>query len=183
MSVQQFLKELKAYGIANEVPNISEVNAKFLQDLIFLKQPQKMLEIWTANGYSAIQFALELQKYSGKLTTIEFSTLSYEQALKNFETAWVAQTIDARLGNALDILPTLTENYEFVFIDGMKRRTKDFLELVWEKVPVWGIIIVDDVIKFREKMVGFWEYLEEKNIEYNIIPIDIEDGIVMIIKK
>ncbi len=32
-------------------------------------------------------------------------------------------------------------------------------------------------------MVGFWEYLEEKNIPYNIIPIDVDDGIVMIIKK
>lgn len=183
MEIQQFLKELKAFGIANEVPNISEVNAKFLQDLIFLKKPQKMLEIGTANGYSAIQFALELQKYGGKLTTIEFSSLSHEQALKNFERAQVSQTIDARLGNALDILPTLQETYEFVFIDGMKRRTKDFLELVWDKVPVWWIIIIDDVIKFREKMVGFWEYLEEKNISYNIIPIDVDDGIVMIIKK
>jgi predicted O-methyltransferase YrrM len=141
-----------------------------------------MLEIGTANGYSAIQFALELRNTGGKITTIEFSTLSHGQAVQNFETAGVQDLIDSRLGNALDILPTLEETYDFVFIDGMKRRTKDFLELVWEKVPEGGIIIVDDVIKFREKMVGFWEYLEEKNIAYNIIPIDIDDGIVMIVK-
>jgi predicted O-methyltransferase YrrM len=90
--------------------------------------------------------------------------------------------IDSRLGNALDIIPTLEENYDFVFIDGMKRRTKDFLELVWDKVLPGGIIIIDDVIKFREKMVGFWEHLEEQKIPYNIIPIDVDDGIVMIVK-
>lgn len=182
MEINQFLKELKAYGIANEVPNISEVNARFLRDLIKIKQVKNMLEIGTANGYSAIQFALELRNTWGKITTIEFSTLSHGQAVQNFETAGVSNIIDSRLGNALDIIPVLTEIYDFVFIDGMKRRTKDFLELVWEKVPEGGIIIVDDVIKFREKMVGFWEYLEEKNISYNIIPIDIDDGIVMIVK-
>jgi predicted O-methyltransferase YrrM len=64
----------------------------------------------------------------------------------------------------------------------MKRRTRDFLELSWDKVEAGGIIIVDDVIKFREKMIGFWEYLENNNIEYNVIPIDIDDGIVMIVK-
>ncbi len=182
MDLHQFLYDLKQHGIANEIPNISEVNARFLRDLIKIKKVKNMLEIWTANGYSAIQFALELKNTAWKITTIEFSTLSHEQALKNFEIAGVQDIIDAKLWNALDILPTLQETYDFVFIDGMKRRTKDFLELVWDKVPKEGIIIVDDVIKFREKMVGFWEYLDEKNITYNIIPIDIEDWIVMIIK-
>ena len=116
------------------------------------------------------------------MTTIEFSKLSHDIALKNFEEAQVADTIEALCGNALDIIPTLEEMYDFVFIDGMKRRTKDFLELTWNKVKPGGIIIVDDVIKFREKMVGFWEYLEENKILYNVIPIDIEDGIVMIVK-
>jgi predicted O-methyltransferase YrrM len=61
IQIDQFLKELKAFGIANEVPNISEVNARFLRDLIKIKQVKNMLEIGTANGYSAIQFALELK--------------------------------------------------------------------------------------------------------------------------
>ena len=182
IQIDQFLKELKAFGIANEVPNISEVNARFLRDLIKIKQVKNMLEIGTANGYSAIQFALELKNTWGKITTIEFSTLSHAQALQNFETAGVQDVIDSRLGNALDIIPTLEEKYDFVFIEGMKRRTKDFLELVWDKVLPGGIIIIDDVIKFREKMVGFWEHLEEQKIPYNIIPIDVDDGIVMIVK-
>jgi hypothetical protein len=39
------------------------------------------------------------------------------------------------------------------------------------------------VIKFKEKMVGLEEYLKENNIDYNMLPIDIEDGILMLIKK
>ena len=182
MNIDIFLQNLKKHGIENEIPNISEVNAIFLRDLIKIKKAKNMLEIGTANWYSAINFALELNETQGKLTTIEFSKLSYDQALMNFEQAWVSNTIHAINGNALDIIPSLAETYDFVFIDGMKRRTKDFLELVRDKVESGWIIIIDDVIKFREKMIWFWEYLDDNKIKYNIIPIDIDDGIVMIVK-
>ncbi len=182
MDINIFLKALKKYGIENEIPNISEVNAKFLRDLIKIQYTKNMLEIGTANWYSTINFALELQKTWGRITTIEFSKLSYDSALENFHRADVAETIHAINGNALDIIPKWDENYDFVFIDGMKRRTKDFLELVRDKVLPWWIVVVDDVIKFREKMIWFWDYLEDNEIEYNIIPIDIDDEILMIIK-
>lgn len=182
MDIDIFLKALKKHGIENKIPNISEVNARFLRDLIKVQHTKNMLEIGTANWYSTINFALELQKTWGKITTIEFSKLSYDIALENFSWAWVSETIHAINGNALDIIPNLDEKYDFVFIDGMKRRTKDFLEWVWNKVLPGWIIVVDDVIKFREKMIWFWEYLEDNKIEYNIIPIDIDDGILMIVK-
>lgn len=182
MNIDFFLKELKKHWIENDIPNISETNARFLRDLIKISKTKNMLEIGTANWYSAINFALELKKLWGKLTTIEFSKLSYDKALENFEISQVNKTINAINWNALDIIPALEEKYDFVFIDGMKRRTKDFLELVWDKVLPWWIIIVDDTIKFKQKMIWFWEYLEDNKIKYNIIPIDIDDGIVMIVK-
>jgi predicted O-methyltransferase YrrM len=64
----------------------------------------------------------------------------------------------------------------------MKRRTVDFLSLVWDKVEPDWIIIIDDVIKFKDKMVWLTEYLETHNIQHNIIPLDPDDGIMMIIK-
>ncbi len=182
MNIDIFLEDLKKHWIENEIPNISQVNARFLRDLIKIGKIKNMLEIGTANWFSAINFALELKELWGKLTTIEFSKLSYDIALENFKLAWVSETINAINGNALDVIPALEESYDFVFIDGMKRRTKDFLELVWDKVEEWWIIVIDDVIKFREKMIWFWEYLEDNHIKYNIIPIDIDDGIVMIVK-
>jgi hypothetical protein len=64
----------------------------------------------------------------------------------------------------------------------MKRRTKDFLQLVWDKVPAGWTIVVDDVIKHKEKMVWFYEYVEEQNMNYEVLKIDSDDGI-MIIRK
>lgn len=64
----------------------------------------------------------------------------------------------------------------------MKKRSLDFLLLVWDKVPIGGIIIIDDVIKFRYKMESLYSYLEQKKIPYTLEHIDEDDGI-MILRK
>ena len=177
-----FLKDLKKHGQENDIPNISEESACFLRSLLEEIQVKNMLEIGTANGYSTIQFADILEKIWGHITTIEFSENSYKKAQENFEMTEISHCITQHLGNALDIIPKLEEMYDFVFIDGMKRRSLDFLKLVWKKVPIWGTIVIDDVIKFRHKMVGLYEYIESEQIDHSVIQIDEDDGI-MIIKK
>lgn len=184
MTRKQFIKKLRLYWIENTIPNISDINTKFLRDLIKISKTNTLLEIWTANGFSAINFADELEKNNWEIITIDFSEKSYKEAIENFKIAWVEKIIKPILGNALDEIPKLKDNYfDFVFIDWMMRRSKDFLDLSWKKTKSWWIIIIDDVIKFKWKMVWLWEYLEDNNIDYNILPIDIDDWIMMIIKK
>lgn len=183
MSREEYIKKLRQYGAENEVPNISDTNSKLLRDLIKIKKVKNMLEIGSANWFSAIQFALELEKTWWKLTTIEFSEPSYKQVLENIKAIWLENTVFPINWNALFEIPKLDEMYDMVFIDAMKRRTKDFFDLVYDKIEMWGIIIVDDVIKFRNKMNWFEEFLEKNDIKYNVIPVDIDDGIIMIIKE
>lgn len=182
MDRKNFLKTLRNYWIKNDVPNITDINAKFLRDLIKIKKVKSMLEIWTANWFSAIQFWIELEKIWWKITSIEFSENSYNQAIKNIKEVKLENTITLINWNALDEIPKLNEMYDFVFIDWMKRRTLDFLKLVWDKVENNWIIVIDDVIKFKEKMAWLWDYLKDNNIAYNIIPVDIDDGVMVIVK-
>jgi predicted O-methyltransferase YrrM len=178
-----YIDKLRQYGIENTIPNISDVNVKFLKDLIKISSTKNMLEIWTANWFSWINFWIELEKIWWKLLSIDFSEKSYLEAIENIKNVWLENTISLILWNALDEIPKLENNvYDFIFIDGMMRRSKDFLELSWPKLKEWWIIVIDDVIKFKEKMTWLWEYLEENNIEYNVLPIDLDDGIMMIIK-
>jgi len=72
--------------------------------------------------------------------------------------------------------------YDFVFIDGLKKESLNFLKLIWDKTLSGGTIIIDDVIKFRYKMESLYSYLETQKIPYKVIQIDEDDGI-MIIKK
>lgn len=183
MNVNIFLNELKKYGEKNDIPNISKVNATFLKDLIHIKKAKNILEVWTANGFSTINLALATLPFWWKVTTIEFSEKSRNDALENFKKAKVDSHIISYLWNALDIIPTLTEKYDFIFIDGMKKRSLDFYLLCIKKAKKWTIIIIDDVIKFRHKMENLYTYFEENKIPHNIIPIDEDDGILMTIKR
>ena len=153
MNRDHLLQELRVYGRENEVPNITDVNAHFLCDLIRISGTKNMLEIGTANGYSAICFWDILEQQWGQLTSIEFSTPSHELAQNNIDRAGLEGTVSLILGNALDEIPKLPDDsFDFIFIDGMKRRSKDFLELCWTKCQTGWVIIIDDVIKFRDKM-------------------------------
>jgi len=180
---QEYIKRLREFWIKNEVPNITDENAIFLRNIINIQNTQNMLEIGSANWFSAIQFWLELEKTGWKLTTIEFSEPSQKQVLENIEAVWLQNIITSIRANALFEIPKLKWTYDFVFIDWMKRRTKDFFDLVYDKVDLWWIIVVDDVIKFREKMWDFWSYLEKNELKYNILPIDIDDWILFMVKE
>ncbi len=178
----KLLQELRAYWVENNVPNITDENAVFLTNLLQEKQVKNLLEIGTANGYSTIVFWDVLEKHKWHMLSIDFSSLSHGLATDNITKAKLNATVDLVLANALHFLPILNDSYDFVFIDGMKRRTKDFLELVWDKVPVGWTIVIDDVIKHKEKMTWFYEYVEVQKMNYEVIQIDSDDGI-MIIQK
>lgn len=182
IEIEEFLSKLKEYGIKNDIPNISLTNAKFLRDIIKIHKPKRLLEIGTANAFSTINMWIECEIYWWKIDTIEFSERSYKIATKNINEIWLDTTIVQHLWNALDIIPKLSWAYDFIFIDGMKRRTKDFFELSYPLLSDWWVLIIDDVILFREKMEDLYELLAQKNISYNIIPIDVNDWVIMIVK-
>lgn len=183
MDRKKILKELRNHWIKENIPNISDVNVHFIVDLIKISNTKNMLEIWTANGFSAINFWLELEKIWWKIVSIDFSPKSIEDAKKNISNIWLENTIKLILWNAIDEIPKFKNKYfDFIFIDWMMRRTKDFLDLSLPKLKKWWIIIIDDVIKFKEKMIWLSDYLSLNKIRYNVLPIDIDDWVMMIIK-
>lgn len=180
--IEDYVKRLREFWIKNNIPNITDENSIFLRNLIKLQSTKNMLEIGSANWFSSIQFWLELKKTWWKLTTLEFSEPSQKQVLENIKAVWLEKIVTSIRTNALYEIPNLSETFDFVFIDAMKRRTKDFFDLVYDKVEMGGIIIVDDVIKFREKMWDFWEYLEKNDLEYSLISVDKDDWVLFMIK-
>jgi len=182
MDRNALLKKLKAHWIENDIPNISEDNAEFLRNILQDTKPKLLLEIWSANGYSTIHFGDELEQWWGKITSIEFSQLAYESAGDNFAEAKLEDTIKHYFWDARDIIPLLDEQYDFVFIDWLKKASLTFLKLVWDKTIPGSTIIIDDVIKFRYKMEDLYEYLETENISYELIKTDSDDGIMKIIR-
>ena len=108
-------------------------------------RPQNILEIGTYTGYSALCMADGLQD-GGKLITIDVNEELQDIIEKYVSKADKQHQIELRLGNALDIIPTLELKFDLVFIDADKENYSNYFDLAFEKLNVGGYIIADNVL-------------------------------------
>jgi predicted O-methyltransferase YrrM len=121
------------------------LQGSWLTMLSHLVKPKLILEIGTYTGYSAICLAKGLQE-DGKLITIDINEETESIARKYFAKSGLDQKIDFRLGNAVNIIPTIHETPDLVFIDADKRNYSLYYDLTIDKVRSGGIIIADNVL-------------------------------------
>lgn len=147
-SVDDVLLELERDTHIKElVPQMISGNfqGKLMQLLSAMIQPKYVLEIGTFTGFSAICWAAGLQQ-GGMIHTIEVNEELESMILHYFEKAKVQDKIKLHIGNALEIIPTLKEQFDIVFIDARKTDYKDYYNLVFDKVRVGGFIFADNVV-------------------------------------
>lgn len=116
-----------------------------LQMLSHMIQPQNVLELGTYTGYSAICLAAGL-KEGGKLHTIDIDEELYDMAASYFEKAGLSDKVIQHIGRAADIIPTIDAQFDMVFIDADKVGYENYYDLVFDKVPVGGYILADNVL-------------------------------------
>ncbi len=142
------LQELTRHTFLKEVhPNMlsGKVLGGFLQMFSKLLSPDRILEIGTYTGYSAICLARGL-KANGKLITLEVNEELKASTLSFFKKAGVDQKIELINGNALEIIPTLEETFDLVFIDAHKEDYPAYYEAAMKKLAHGGYILADNVL-------------------------------------
>jgi caffeoyl-CoA O-methyltransferase len=155
--------------------------------------PKNILEIGTYTGYSALCLAEGLQN-DGKIITIDVNEELEGFARNFFNESAFKDLIDFRLGNALEIIPTLAETFDLVFIDADKMNYARYFDMVFEKVRTGGIIIADNVLwsgkivetdkKDKETIAlrNFNLKIQQDNrVENALFPL--RDGLMMMRKK
>jgi len=108
-------------------------------------QPKQILEIGTYTGYSGICLAQGLIE-NGVLHTIDNNEELELMVRKYINEAGLTQKIKYYIGNALDIIPTINENYDLVFIDADKSNYSNYYDLIFDRVNSGGLIIADNVL-------------------------------------
>jgi len=108
-------------------------------------RPRVVLEIGTYLGYSALCFAEGLAD-GGKIITLDVEEETNKVARSFAAKTPYADRIDFRLGNAIDIIPTLPETFDLVFIDADKPNYSNYYNLVFDRVRPSGFIIADNVL-------------------------------------
>jgi caffeoyl-CoA O-methyltransferase len=108
-------------------------------------QPTHILEIGTYTGYSGICLAQGLQE-NGKLHTIDINEELESMVRSFFKEAGLDNKINYYIGNALDIIPSIQETFDLVFIDADKKNYSNYYDLVFDRVRTGGYIIADNVL-------------------------------------
>ena len=145
MTNYEFLDEIEKFGRENKIPILLGDSLEYITNLLNEIKPRRLLEIGTAIGFSAISFSKYLNE-GGRIDTIEIESLRVEQALENIEKVGVQDKIRVLEGDALDILPYLTEKYDVVFIDAAKGKYNEFFEQAMRLCKKGGYIIADNVL-------------------------------------
>lgn len=121
------------------------LQGKTLELLVKLLNPQVILEIGTYTGYSGICMARGLRE-NGRLITLDINEELEHMVRGFFEKSGLASKIDYRIGNAMDIIPSIEERFDMVFIDADKANYINYYNLVVEKMNQGGIILADNVL-------------------------------------
>ena len=139
------LAKIKQKAIENHIPIIMDDTLEVISKILMENKPKRILEIGTAVGYSAICFSDYLSK-EGKIDTIERDEEKIEEAKINIKKLCVEDKINIMKGDAVQILPTLNEKYDMIFIDAAKGKYPFFLEQSLRLLNDDGVIFADNIL-------------------------------------
>ena len=145
--------------------NIPTEDGAILFDLIINNQYTSALEIGTSTGHSAIWIAWALSKTGGKLITIEINETRYQKALANFREAGLEDFIDARLGDAHEMVAEYDDPVDFVFCDADKGWYKNYFKDIRREINTNGCFVGHSISENEkdEATEEFINYIEKQS--------------------
>ncbi len=142
----KFLRAIAKEAAASFVPIIRKETGSLLKTLVAMKRPERILEVGTATGYSALLMSEHMPE-GCTITTIEKYEKRIPVAQENFKRAGKESVITLLPGDAADILKTLTPPYDFIFMDAAKGQYIHFLPEILRLLPAGGVLVSDNVLQ------------------------------------
>ena len=183
---------IKQKALEEHIPIIMDDTLEVIGSILEKNKPNKILEIGTAVGYSAICFSKYLAE-NGRIDTIERDEERIKEAKINIKDMNLEDIIQIYEGDAVEILPTLNDKYDVVFIDAAKGKYPFFLKEALRMLSENGIIFADNILykgyvmsdynkhKQRTAVRNLREYIKEvtenENLETEIL--EVGDGLAI----
>lgn len=189
---KQELEIIKQKALEEHIPIIMDDTLEVVDEILTKLKPMKILEIGTAVGYSAMCFS-EYLVDGGKIDTIERDEKRIAEAKENIKRVGVEEKINIYEGDAVEILPTLNDKYDMIFIDAAKGKYPFFLKEALRMLNENGVILADNILykgyvmsdynkhKQRTAVRNLREYIAEvtnnPNLETKIL--EVGDGLAI----
>ena len=143
------LVELEAEAQREEIPITGPVVGELLYILAYVAKARRILELGTATGYSAIYLAKACESFNGHMVTLENDSAMAARAQQNFQKAGVANRIEIQVKDALQALPQMKGEFDYIFMDIEKQ---DYVRALpdCERLLVKGGLLVADNVGFKD---------------------------------
>ena len=139
------LAEMETYAAEHRVPIADREVARFLEITARVSGARKALEIGMAIGYSVVHLARGMGEQS-TVVTIEPNDEMIQAASGYLKRAGLLDRVKIEKGKALDVMPTLTETFDLLFIDAVKEEYSRYLDLGLPRLRTGGVVIVDNLL-------------------------------------
>jgi predicted O-methyltransferase YrrM len=181
----EFRKKFIA-GFSRTMLNTTPGDAGLLRILVESSQAKRGVEVGTATGYGAIHMGLGFERNGGQLVTVDIDPTMVRKARENLKAVGLDKTVTVVEGDALKVLPTLEGEFDFVFIDALKRDYFRYFQALAPKLRPGAVVVADNVIQSREDMKDFLDYMEHSpDYQMVIVRASLEknDGMAICYKR
>ena len=140
------LDMIEKEALDSYVPIIRKEMQSFLKLLLAMQKPKRILEVGTAVGFSAILMA-EYDPYPCEIVTIENYDKRIPIARENFKRAGKEEQITLIEGDATEVLKTLEEPFDLIFMDAAKGQYINFMPDILRLLKKDGVLVSDNVLQ------------------------------------
>lgn len=152
--------------------NLHPQSAELLGLLARLARAQSVIEVGTANGYSAIVLGTVVSELGGRVVTIERDGSLVEEAKRNIAAAGLSEVVTVLPGSAYKVLRDLEGSWDFVFLDATKQEYQGYLERILPKLTPSAVLVADNLLSHAAELREFAAAVaSHSHIQATVIPL------------
>lgn len=152
---EEMIQTLKNFPSKPARWNVPAEDGRLLYDIIKENNYSRVLEVGTSNGYSALWMGFALKATGGELITLEINNERGNEAKNNIADAGLDDIIEVRINDAMEAIPELEGEFDFVFLDANKSGYLDYYKMIKSRLKPGGTIAAHNASSMQYAMQDF----------------------------